>query len=634
MKENKLIASVVVFKELLDNDKDIYDIIAEFSKAAIIDCKKWVFTPTDLRQILEEVFDFKLPEAVIKATLKKRLIKNKFVRLSNGEYAVIDVNEKINPEFAQNYSEKKALYKKTEAEFSDYIEKKKEVKLTDFDKEGVRNSLNQFLLGSSHADEYSQDISAFILLNKSNSDFVRRINLVKEGVVLYTGIRYTADLNELGVWNKSLTIFLDTEMLFYFIGYNGEIYREIFFDFLKLVREINQASLKKNGIKKIELKYFVETEKEIHKFFHVAGLIMENKVSLDPSKTAMKEIVNGCSAKSDVITKRNKFFIDLKTSGIHLEEDRNYYETPEYNVEGSEIIKDLAKMSKKNGKEFDEEHCKASLGIFTKINVLRKGVSDRGFENSKFILLTGNRYTLYLAKNAQIKFSEKDIPFATDLDFITDKFWFKLKKGFGSSGDIPKSFDAITKAQIILSKQINYTVQEKYTALNEKFKSGQITKEEAISLNYDLRESSLKPEEINEINLKDSITFINNYSIENELREREELNKKVAEGEYAKRELKSRDRKERTTRFAKHKLRAKIFKLLFYVASFIIILGLGYIFYVVLDYFVSSGDTPLGIIGFVISILLIIPIMKISKAVKYANTKIISGFKSKLIKDW
>ncbi len=30
MKENKLIASVVVFKELLDNDKDIYDIIAEF----------------------------------------------------------------------------------------------------------------------------------------------------------------------------------------------------------------------------------------------------------------------------------------------------------------------------------------------------------------------------------------------------------------------------------------------------------------------------------------------------------------------------------------------------------------------------------------------------------------------------
>ena len=73
MKDNKLIASVVVFKELLDSNKDIYDIIAEFLKAGIIDKQKWSFTSTELKRLIEDVFDFKLPEAVIKSTLKNNM---------------------------------------------------------------------------------------------------------------------------------------------------------------------------------------------------------------------------------------------------------------------------------------------------------------------------------------------------------------------------------------------------------------------------------------------------------------------------------------------------------------------------------------------------------------------------------
>ncbi len=35
MQDNKLLASVVLFRELYDGDKDIYDVIAELIKAAI-----------------------------------------------------------------------------------------------------------------------------------------------------------------------------------------------------------------------------------------------------------------------------------------------------------------------------------------------------------------------------------------------------------------------------------------------------------------------------------------------------------------------------------------------------------------------------------------------------------------------
>lgn len=108
---------------------------------------------------------------------------------------------------------------------------------------------------------------------------------------------------------------------------------------------------------------------------------------------------------------------------------------------------------------------------------LRRGINNQGFDRCKYIILTGNKFVHYLAHSKHVKVIEKEIPFATDIDYITDKFWFKLKKGFGDNDDKPKSFDIITKAQIILSSQISYTVQEKYVALNEKYQKGEITKE-------------------------------------------------------------------------------------------------------------------------------------------------------------
>jgi hypothetical protein len=47
--------------------------------------------------------------------------------------------------------------------------------------------------------------------------------------------------------------------------------------------------------------------------------------------------------------------------------------------------------------------------------------------------MTENRFALYLAHNYSVKFENQDIPFAKDIDFITNKFWFKLKKGFSDS---------------------------------------------------------------------------------------------------------------------------------------------------------------------------------------------------------
>ncbi len=64
-------------------------------------------------------------------------------------------------------------------------------------------------------------------------------------VILYEGLKYNPNLNELGSWKNEYTVFLETELLFSFNGLNGEIFQKQFNDFHKYVNEINNASRKK-----------------------------------------------------------------------------------------------------------------------------------------------------------------------------------------------------------------------------------------------------------------------------------------------------------------------------------------------------------------------------------------------------
>lgn len=75
-------------------------------------------------------------------------------------------------------------------------------------------------------------------------------------MILYSGVRYgeiTQKRKELVDYNY-LVIYLDTEILFHFAGYNGELYKSLFEDFYKLVKEINSSN------RKIFFKYFKTTE--------------------------------------------------------------------------------------------------------------------------------------------------------------------------------------------------------------------------------------------------------------------------------------------------------------------------------------------------------------------------------------
>lgn len=509
MKEKNLLASVALFSDLYNNKKykGVSDVIAEYIKGVVIYENRYCLTSTEITTLLDNVFEFKIPESVVRTTLRHKFsssaekrngfyyfnndITNGFEDLNKDYIKIIEIQNQIFSDliqFVQN-EEKKILNKE-----ETYL---------------VFENLNKYLLDNGVSDKYSKYISAFVIKNQNNSDFIDSLNSIKEGVILYQGIKYTADINELGKWTSELTIFINTELLFSALGYNGTLFEDIFNDFYKLVKEINSTSLNQNQKKVIELKYFEETKLEVDNFFLTAESIINGYTKLDPFKTAMKKIVSECKTPSDVKTLCVKFYGDLRKMGItSYVYNLDVNDLGKFNLEDENLLIELKTQSEKIKREFNEDECIRYLKIFTKINSLRKGHSNSSLENIGYILMTENSFVKYLAHNYKVKFYNEDIPFAKDIDFITNKFWFKLKKGFSDKNNLPKSFNVVTKAKLIIASQLNNTISHEYQKLVKESKDGHLTNEEAHERSYALREKPNKPEDISIENIDTSMEFL------------------------------------------------------------------------------------------------------------------------------
>lgn len=529
--ESKCLASLAVFRELYNNDRDIYSIICEFLKEIITSQAKHQFTLTEITALLNETYDFKIPEAVVNTSLNR--FKTALIK-AEGMFTVSDQTAfNITGKLTDKHNEIKTSNETIIHNLFNFIETEKKTTLTDDEKTKITHSFISFIIDETTTQIFSDYISAYIVKEKQNANFTKQLNTIKEGVVLYTGLKYNTSLNELGSWNTELTIFLEMEILFHFAGYNGELYHLLFNDLFSLIKEINQASLKKNEKRLIHLKYFSEVKNDIEGFFKKAEYIVQGKDKANPSKTAMTTIIDGCKTPADVITKKTKFYELLKLNSISEDDYTQYYsaQNHKYNLEDQDLLKELSK-------KIGVDNLQSYLKYLNFINIHRKGRNDNTFERIGCVLLSGTSNTLRLAWDESIK-PNGNIPLASNLSFLTNKFWFKLNKGFGKS-EHPKSFDIVTKAQIVLSTQLNDTVSDKFDEFQIKLKSGQMTKEEAVSSIAKLRSEAKKPEDINENNIENILSSIDESSIETHLKEQELFKQKAKAQEVENLKLKEK----------------------------------------------------------------------------------------------
>ena len=485
----KLLASVTVVRELYDADCSIYDVLEKFINEIIVRHRLFTFYASELTEQLNKEYSFKLNEAIVKTCLKRMGI-----RRENRKYKCVDLeNRRSNSEVNAFFDESSVKNEQLFLSLYKYISERLAKELSDKEIAVVKNSFCDFLLedNTKESGGYTRYFHEFILSLEKDASMMKTLKEVKEGILLYEGIRYSSDLGQVGSWNSNMNLVLDTEILFAIGGYNSSMYQEMYTELDSYLNEINRGC--PSNAPKIKLSYFPETKNEIDAYFESAERIVRGQDYLDPTKEAMGQIVNNCKYASDVQTKRTLFYQRLKDKNIFVL-NRDFYDETikdniDYNLEEESIIdKYTTVWGEKRDRVFQ------SLRCLSHINVLRKGKNNSGFENCGFIFLTATGRTIKLASTDEL-LSEGNVPLATTFDFLINRFWFKLNKGFGSNRT-PRTMDMVMRARHILSSIVNNKAADIFDDLKKQYENDEITKEQFFALNQELRSKLKKPDEI------------------------------------------------------------------------------------------------------------------------------------------
>jgi len=593
-----LIASIAVFSELCNSESDIKSIMNEFIKSIYSFEKSISLNSIEIVYSLKKHFDFDIPDAVVINCLNK-LKSEGFVFKEKGKYNIVDKSYSIK-NFDDKFRAKLILQKNIEKELIKYFKKSKKNKVTIEEEKELINNFISYIIDNSVNDKYSRVISKFFIDKSNDSNFINEINQIKEGLVLITGLKYTEDINNIGTWEEELTFYLDTEHLFNLAGFNGKVYEKLFMDFYDLVNEINNYSIKKSNKILIHFKYFESVKKDFDNFFTVAQRIIRKEENYSPEKTAMEEICRGCTSVTDILQKKSSFETLLITKGITLHTDVDYYSKPEYNIEDLSLIE-------KYKNTYDEKLIMDILQCFTKINYHRKGLNRTNFEKCKHVILTGTNLTLQLSKDLEIKNDMKDIPFATDICFITNRIWFKLNKGLSKSKKLPSTLDIITKAQIVLSSQINGSISKNFEDIKNRLKNKETSESDAQNYYYHLREQTKRPEDITKERINEIEDFIFDNDYDKFMKEYSNLKIQAEEGKKAQKTLDILKKKEYFDYYdSKRKLIKRKIKIISFSIRALVVLILiliPYLIYLLLNSLKTEQDTNIGIFSIVFTLL-------------------------------
>jgi hypothetical protein len=339
-------------------------------------------------------------------------------------------------------------------------------------------------------------IGHFILAMEKDFAAKERLELARQGLIIVDGLRYSAETSSEKL-PRDLNIYLDTEILFSAVGYHGSLRQQLFKDFHTLVGELNKKA-EKSSSGKVLLRYFDATYREVLNYFEAARLIVDKGGRPEPGKQAMTTIVNGCANGTHVLGKQALFKQELTRLKITPDNARDFYDPPNFNVESADLIKVL-----KVELSADEERIHQALQQFTRINYLRRGDSKTHLEAVGHIFLSDKSVVRAAAFSQGLGHMQPGVvSFSTDLDYMTERLWLKLNKGF-NSGSIPTSFDVVARTRLVLSAQLGSKVSDEYQLLQRQQKDAR-TRMDQETLGYvvaDLMNKMKRPEDVTGENL-------------------------------------------------------------------------------------------------------------------------------------
>ena len=532
MDNQRLLASAAVFRGLYSESLDQYDILSQFISATISLNNLHSFSLSDCTQSLKSDFGFEIPEAVVRRCVKKKLILE-LERLPPPRHALWHrtPNFKANPDLQKRFDEAQFDNAVLTVKLIEHAEILRKCVLSDKERTSLIDDFFSHLKGGPRQNDNFPLIGHFILTIQIDPIFKHRLEHARQGLIIVDGLRYSIETSSQTL-PQDLHVYLDTEILFSAAGYHGSLREQLFKDFQSLVIEINKRA-DKSSSGKVRLHYFDATANEVENYFEAARLIVDKGGKPDPGRQAMASIVNGCASGADVIGKKALFSQQLARYNIIKDAKTDFYDPPKFNLESASLIKELEKEL-----NADADKIHQTLEQFTRINFLRRGVSKVFFEAVGHIFLSDKSIVRAVSFSQSLaKIQDGGVSFVTDLDYMTERLWLKLNKGFNSS-NIPTTFDVLARTRLVLSAQLGSKVADEYQTLQSQ-QDNSSTRMDPETLGFlivDLMSKIRKPEDVTEENL--DVEFLSSDDfISTALAEHATLTAAAESGKKAKEEL-------------------------------------------------------------------------------------------------
>lgn len=459
--KDKSLASLAVFCSLYDTHRNLRDVLIDFIKMSIMEHGDLILRPLEVQGYLRKDYGFdNIPIAVIERAMDKAPFLNK----SKTERRSYNVNSFKLSNDTQSYLNDVNVSKQEIniiiKSLRNHLINKNFPNVDRISDAHLQRALSMFLIESNHSSSLSTLIQQFIILHTEYKPILQKIS---NGALIFMGLSYSTKGTEYTILKEPLTIYIDTEILFYGAGYDGPTFTILFKEFIETVYKVNSLNYERTGKKLIHLKYFPQIKKEVDDYFSMAEKIITGKAQLDPSRTAMSYIVRNAKTPSDLVRMKARFWEEMCNNDIQEEKNNNYYDSSniKYNIESEEFINKLRVRGYTKG-----EDAKDNLAFLNFVNIRRKNRDQRKFDSIGFLFITQTVQAFRLSTIIQKETHPENFPLAVSLSQITARLWLGLNQGFNPSSTL-LSMDVIVKAQIGMSSKITACIEKKYNELQK-----------------------------------------------------------------------------------------------------------------------------------------------------------------------
>lgn len=209
---NEKIASLSFFSALVNQKKNIIEVLSELVAYALLSEKIRLFIIPDATVIVNKFYSFDLPDAVVKKACIKLHKNGALQKNKDASYSFIN-ESKIDVEGANRVFEVlqethnkicTALFRYTEEKFGRIFIAQYEINNL------IKCLFEVALYGKTENTDHYNIISSFLLSIESNEEYTSYLNDIRPALVIYQGICHTQNLNDLGLWKNELCLFLNT----------------------------------------------------------------------------------------------------------------------------------------------------------------------------------------------------------------------------------------------------------------------------------------------------------------------------------------------------------------------------------------------------------------------------------------